>query len=96
MSLLSNFFQILEKLVCTRLSKYLEKNKIIHLNQYDFQQNLSTTHATLDIMSKINNHMNGKKTTGLIFLGLGKAFDSASHNIPLQKITSLWCSWCGI
>ena len=60
-SLLSNFSKILEKLIYTRLSKFFEKNNIIHPNQYGFRQNLSTTHAMLDIISKINNHMIKKK-----------------------------------
>ena len=36
-------------------------------------------------MSKINNHMDGKKITELIFLDLRKAFDTVSHDILLQK-----------
>ena len=68
--------KILEKLIYTRLSKFFEKNNIIHPNQYGFRQNLSTTHAMQDIMSKIINHMNKKRITGLIFLDLRKAFDT--------------------
>ena len=59
-SLLSNFSKILEKLIYTLLSKFFETNNVINPNQYGFRQNLSTTHAMLDIMSKINNHMNKK------------------------------------
>ena len=59
-SLLSNFSKILEKLIYTRPSNIFEKNNI-HPNQHGFRQNLSTTHAMLDIMSKINSHMNKKK-----------------------------------
>ena len=73
-------------LVYSRLSKYLAKNKIIHSYQYGFRQNLSTTHAMLDIMSKINNHTNDKKITGLIFLDLRKAFDTFSHDKLRQKL----------
>ena len=79
-SLLSNFSKTLEKLVYTRLSKFFEKNKIIYPNQYGFRRNLSTTHAMLDVMSKINNHMNTKKFTGIIVLDLRKAYGTVSHD----------------
>ena len=85
-SLLTNFSKILEKLICSRLTKFLNKNKIIHSNQYGFRQNSSTTHAMLDIMCKINNNMNEKKFTGLISLDPKKAFDTVSHDILLQKL----------
>ena len=85
-SLLSNFSKILVKLIYTHLSKVFEKSNIIHQNQYGFWQNLSTTHAMLDILSKINNHMNKKKFTGLIFLNFRKAFDTVLHDILLKKL----------
>ena len=62
------------------------KNNVIHPNQYGFRQNLSTTHAMLDIMSKINNHMIKNKFTVLIFLDLRKAFDTISHDILLKNL----------
>ena len=40
----------------------------------------------LDIMSKINNHMNKKKFSRLIFLDLRKVFDTVSHDILLKKL----------
>ena len=84
--MLSNFSKILEKLIYTRLSNFFEKNNIIHPSQYGFRQNLSTTHTMLDKMSKINNHINKKKFTGLIFLDLRKAFNTVSHDILLKKL----------
>ena len=83
---LSNFSKILEKLIYSRLTKFLEKHKILHDNQYGFRENLSTTHAMLDIMNKISCNIKNKKITGLIFLDLKKAFDTVSHDILLLKL----------
>ena len=85
-SLLSNFSKILEKLIYSRLTKFLEKHKILHDNQYGFRENLSTTHAMLDIMNKISCNIKNKKITGLIFLDLKKAFDTVSHDILSLKL----------
>ena len=84
--MLSNFSKILKKLIYTCPSNFFEKNIIIHPYQYGFRQNLSTAHVMLDIMSKINNHMNKKKFTGLIFWDLRKTFDTVLHDILLKKL----------
>ena len=85
-SLLSNFSKFLEKLIYSRLTKFLEKHKILRDNQYGFRENLSTTHAMLDIMIKISCNIKNEKITGLIFLDFKKAFDTMSHDILLLKL----------
>jgi len=81
-SLLLNFSKILEKLIISRLMSFFEKYNILNQNQYGFQKNSSTTHAILDVVSRIANNIKQKKITRLIFLK--KAFDTVSHEILLK------------
>ena len=50
-SLLSTFSKILEKLICKRMRRFLDKHSIISSNQYGFRSSLSTTHAMLDVLT---------------------------------------------
>jgi len=60
---LANFSKIVEKLFVTR---FFEKEKILHENRYGLHNKLSTTHAILHITNKISKNINKKKFTGLI------------------------------
>ena len=52
-ALLSNISKIIEKLVHTRLSIYLERNNILYQHQYGFRLNYSTTHALIATTEEI-------------------------------------------
>ena len=84
-SLLSNFLKILEKLIYSRLTMFLEKFNILHSYQYGFRKNVSTLHAILDMYNGVSFHINEKNFSGLVFLDLKKPFDTVSHDIFLQK-----------
>ena len=48
-SLLSPFSTIFEKCIQHRLTQYLEKKKLLNVNQYGFRPNCSTSHAVSKI-----------------------------------------------
>ena len=85
-SLLPIFSKIFEKLMHSRIYKFLQSNKIIFKNQYGFQKNKSTEHAILDIQSKIVDAYENKEIPCCIFLDFAKAFDTVNHNILLNKL----------
>ena len=84
--ILSNFTKIFEKLVVAILTNFLQKQNILHDNQYGFCPKLSTTHPMLDVINGINTNMSKNQFTGLICLDLKKAFDTVSHSILSHKL----------
>ena len=84
-SILTCFSKIFEKLIHTRLTKFWTKHNVLATTQYGFQAKLSTTHALLDVITSSFKNINDNLFTGLILLGLAKAFDTFSHDNLLSK-----------
>ena len=76
----------MEKLIYSRLIKYLNKNSILHLNQYGFRSGLSTSHTLLDMVTITYDNINKMLYTLLIFIDYKKAFDTVCHKILLSKL----------
>jgi hypothetical protein len=85
-SLLNCFSKIFESLVYRQMIKFIEKHKIIYINQYGFRILHSSTLALIDIVDKIKNALD-KNEYGLgIYLDAEKAFDLINHDILLSKL----------
>ena len=83
-SLLSIFSKIFEKLIFSRVSIYLIKNKLIYSKQFVFCTNYSTNHALICITE----HISGLLDKGYYVCGIfvEKAFDTVNHNILCEKL----------
>lgn len=85
-SLLSVFNKLLEKLMSSRLLKFLEKNNNIFFdNQFGFRRGHSTDHAIVSIVDKIQRAIDDKESSCGIFLDFSKAFDTINHDILLTN-----------
>ena len=85
-SILPIFSKILEKLMNSRLVRFLGINDIIYKHQYGFQENKSTSLAILELQSQLINNIEKGLFSCCIFLDFSKAFDTVNHNILLKKL----------
>ena len=85
-SLLNSFNKIFERLVYNQMIKFIDKHKILYINQYGFRKDHSTTLALIDVVDTIKNALNRNEYAIGIFLDLEKAFDTINHKILLTKL----------
>lgn len=78
-SVLSVFSKIFEICMKEQLIKYLNTTKTIHLRQYGFLPNSSTSAAASCLANDIFSSLNKFKKTAVLTLDIKKAFDCVSH-----------------
>ena len=85
-STLPCFGKIFEKLIYSRLYKFLVSKNILYENQYGFRSHHSTSHAVNYSIDKISCNIENKNHVLGIFIDLSKAFDTISHEKLLYKL----------
>jgi len=87
-SLLSIFSKIYEKVMCSRLTAFFNKNKTLHPRQYGFRPLYSCEHALLDAQNTILTALDKKQIALLLLIDFSKAFDMVDHSILLNKLNN--------
>ena len=85
-SLLSCLDKLFEKLIYRRFIKFIEKHKLIVLEQYGFLKKHSTTLALINLVDTIKSFLDKGEFVLAIYLDLKKAFDTVNHDILLAKL----------
>src|SRR6218665_1859790 len=85
-SVLPYFSKILEKLMATRLSTYLENFALLSPAQFGFQRGKSTYMALLEMQTSISEAMNFNKYSLGVFFDISKAFDTVNHTLLINKL----------
>lgn len=88
-SLISNIGKVIEKIIKKRLTKFLNKNKILSEKQYGFRDGKSTDDAIYELTSLIYKAMDASKPALSIFVDLSRAFDTVCHHKLLEKLENI-------
>ena len=85
-SLLTTMSKIVEKVVYSRVYKFLSTTGQICETQYGFRSNHSCEHAVAQVVGSVLKNLENKKSTISVMLDLSKAFNMIEHTIMLQKL----------
>ena len=85
-SLLMTISKLLEKILYTRIYKFLDKNNILYESQFGFQSNHSWEHAIAELIGRLLQAKEQDQHSAAIFLDLLKAFDTLNHEVLLMKL----------
>ena len=97
-SLISNLAKLLEKIINTRLTTYLEENNLISIHQSGFRKNRSTQDHIFRLRQDVKSNFNQNKLTGAILFDFSKAFDRTWHKGIVFKLYKIkvplyLCAW---
>ena len=85
-SFLSNLEKILEKLMYSRLFKFLNDDSSIYPLKLGFRQKFSTKHALISLTEDIRKNLDEGNIGCGIFVDLQKGFDTGEHDILLADL----------
>ena len=91
-SVLPVLSKVLERVVHTQTSAYLDHLGLLYKHQYGFRCSRSTVQAVGHLNNSVLDAMDRGKATGMLFLDISKAFDSIDHKILLGKLEHIGLS----
>ena len=84
-SVLPAFSKILEKIMCSQIFSYIDKNEILSKYQSGFRSSHSTASALCQVTDDIITARDRGMVTALVLLDYSKAFDKIDHELMCAK-----------
>lgn len=81
--------KLVERIVATRLTEYLEGNSLLDANQSAYRRFYSCESVLIHVFDTALRGMDLGKVTALLLLDLSSAFDTVEHSILLRNLESL-------
>ncbi|CAH1966737.1 unnamed protein product [Acanthoscelides obtectus] len=78
--------KVFEKVLSTRMIRYLKKFKILSENQYGFTEGKATSDAITKNVNQIHQNIDNRIPSICIFVDLKKAFDTVNHKLLLEAL----------
>ena len=78
--------KLIEKVAHSRMSLFLESNKLLTDKQNGFHKGFSTTSAVADLTDDLFTAINDNEISIAVFVDLRKAFDTVNHKILVKKL----------
>ena len=85
-SVLPCFSKMLERIMYSRLQKYLKDQNILYDKQFGFKTGHSTDYAIAQLVDQIYEPFEKSEYTLGLFIDLSKTFDTVDHSILLRKL----------
>lgn len=87
-SLLSCLSKLLEKIICNRISFWLDTESLLSRTQLGFRKGMGTTDAITKLHDYVVESLNNKEHVDCIALDMTGAYDNCWHQIILSKLSS--------
>jgi len=81
--------KIFEAVFKKRMNRFVAANSILSKSQYGYVNKSNTQAAVSDVVTAIQEGLDGKKSAAAVFIDLPKAFDTVDHVVLLKKCNSL-------
>ena len=88
-SLLPVIGKIIERVIQTQVTEFLNNENLISEHQHGFRKNHSTVTCLIEMMENVRESLDKGMVSGMVAIDLSKAFDTIRHKTLVQKLKSL-------
>lgn len=86
-SIVPIFGKILEAIINTRLTSYIQRNSILNHSQFGFRTGRTTVQAIHEVVNRVVMELEGGNMVSITLCDLSKAFDCVNHQILTEKLS---------